>query len=88
MSSPYSAAKDRANVRKHGISLARYVDFDIKTAIVFDDDSQDYGEPRSFAIGFLDARLHVLVFSEPDEIVRPISLRKATKEEASFYANY
>ena len=88
MSSPYSSAKDRTNIKKHGISLARYVEFDIEAAIVFDDDSQDYGEPRAFAIGFLDARLHVLVFTELDDIVRPISLRKATAEESKFYADY
>jgi uncharacterized DUF497 family protein len=48
------------------------------------DDREDYGEIRYRVIGFLDARLHTLVFVDEEESdnIRAISLRKATKHEA------
>ena len=83
----YDSKKDKANRRKHGISLSRAEDFDFEEALYSIDDREDYGEIRFRAIGFLDARLYTLVFvdeAESDEI-RAISLRKATKHEAKEY---
>jgi uncharacterized DUF497 family protein len=45
-----------------------------------------YGEVRIRVIGFLDARLHVLVFTQEGENIRAISLRKATRHEEGEYA--
>ncbi len=83
----FSARKDAINRRKHGISLQRAEDFDLTTALIFPEDSQDYGELRYQAIGFLDAALYVLLFTEANESLRAISLRKAEKSEESIYAD-
>ena len=73
--------KDRVNRKKHDISLRRVADFDFDAAMFVLDDSEDYGEERVRATGFLDARLYVLVFTREGENVRVISLRKATRHE-------
>jgi uncharacterized DUF497 family protein len=83
----FSARKDAINRRKHGISLQRAEDFDLTTALIFPEDSQDYGELRYQAIGFLDAALYVLLFTEANESLRAISLRKAEKSEERIYAD-
>lgn len=83
----YDSKKDKANKRKHGISLSRAEDFDFEEALYSIDDREDYGEIRIRAIGFLDARLYTLVFVDEEESddIRVISLRKATKHETKEY---
>jgi uncharacterized DUF497 family protein len=83
----FDPKKDKANKRKHGISLNRAEDFDFEGALYSIDDREDYGEIRFRAIGFLDARLYALVFVDEEEVedIRAISLRKATKREAKAY---
>ncbi len=48
---------------------------------------KNYGETRYIAAGYLDARLHVLVFSETERGIRVISLRKANQREIERHAN-
>jgi uncharacterized DUF497 family protein len=81
----YDPAKDRVNIRKHGISLAQAEDFDFSTAYVRVDDRYDYGEVRYRAIGFLDALLYTLIFTEDANTVRAISLRRSTHQEHNQY---
>ena len=73
-------------MRKHGVSLRRAEDFEESTAMFDVDDSQDYGEVRFNAVGWLHGRLHTLTFSPRGNAVRAISLRGATKEEERRYA--
>lgn len=83
----FDSKKDAINIRKHGISLQRAADFDLHTAEFKEDTSQDYGENRYSALGWLDARLHVLVFTQPGEShMHAISLRKADSFERKNYA--
>jgi uncharacterized DUF497 family protein len=81
----FDAAKDRANKRKHGISLGRAEDFDFDSALFVIDDREDYGETRIRGLGFLDGRLYSLVFVQDGEDIRAISLRKATRYEEKEY---
>lgn len=83
----YDPKKDKANKRKHGISLSRAEDFDFEEALYIIDDREDYGEIRFRVIGLLDTRLYTLVFADEEEgdNMRAISLRKATKHEAKEY---
>jgi uncharacterized protein len=83
----YDPAKDNINRAKHGISLADATRFDWDTALEREDDRFDYGEVRFVAIGLIDARLYVMVFTEgsDEEAVRIISLRPAEKHETRFY---
>lgn len=83
----FDPAKDEANRDKHGISLQAAIDFDWDTAFEREDDRFDYGEVRFVAIGLIEARLYVMIFTEgaDDDTVRIISLRPAEKHEARFY---
>lgn len=53
------------------------------------DTREDYGEDRWCSIGMLYGRVVVLVYSEltPD-LIRVISLRKATRHERTQYAHF
>ena len=79
--------KAAANLVKHGIAFERVHDFDWDTAQVVEDDREDYGEQRMIALGLIDAVLHVLVFTERDDSIRVISLRKANKRETKAYGS-
>jgi uncharacterized DUF497 family protein len=71
--------KDRRNVEKHGISLARAVDFEILTFI--EDTRFDYGETRYRAWGLLDGVYHALAFTMRSDRIRIIMLRRAREKE-------
>jgi uncharacterized DUF497 family protein len=75
----FDPAKDAINLSKHGISLARWVDLDIK--VTFVDDRHDYGEIRYRAYGFIDGVSYCLTFTDRNQKVRPISLRRARAKE-------
>jgi len=75
----FDPAKEAINLSKHGISLARWVDLDIK--VTFVDDRRDYGEIRYRAYGLIDDVSYCLVFTDRNEKVRPISLRRAHAKE-------
>lgn len=85
----FDPEKDAVNQAKHeGVSLAAAEGFDIDTALVTYDDHAAPQEDRWVAIGFIGAVLHVLVFTERDGLIRPISLRKAEKPEVRNYETY
>ncbi len=77
--------KDRRNRTKHGISLAAAKDFDWVTALRIPDIRKEYGEMRYVALGYIDQRLHVCVYTERTGTFRIISLRKANKKEEAIY---
>lgn len=79
--------KNARNVRERGIAFAAVRGFAFETAIVFEDDRRDYGEVRQVALGFLEARLHVLVFTMRGGVCHVISLRKANRREISRYVS-
>lgn len=79
--------KNARNIRERKLSFERVKDFDFETALIRVDDRHDYGELRFRAFGFLDGRLHVLVFTERGEDLRVISLRKANRAELRKYTN-
>ena len=75
----FDPAKEAINLSKHGISLARWIDLDMK--VTFVDDRHDYGEIRYRAYGFIDGIPYCLTFTDRNEKVRPISLRRAHMKE-------
>ena len=77
----YDPAKSQRNERERGLSFERVRDFDFETAKFWEDDRQDYPETRYVALGYLDGRLHVLVFCETEDGIRVISFRKANDRE-------
>lgn len=82
----FDPAKDRTNSAKHGVSLRLAEGFDLDSALVAVDDSQQVQETRYHALGFIGDRLFSLIFTLRGERLRPISLRKATKQEMQRYA--
>ena len=81
----FDPEKDSENIRKHGISLQRAEDFDFSAAEYALDDREDYGEVRYRALSFLDGNLCSLVFTERNDRIRAISLRRATRQEHREY---
>ncbi len=82
----FDAEKDAINLQKHGISLAMADVLDMDTAFFISDTSQDYGEVRLIAIGWLSGDLYTLVFTERADHLRAISLRKSSASERQQYA--
>jgi uncharacterized DUF497 family protein len=81
----WDETKRTANIAKHGMDFTVIADFEWETALVRPDIREDYGELREVALGFIGARLHSVVFTEHDDVVRIISLRKATRKETKAY---
>ena len=69
----------------YGISLALAARVEWDTVIAGPDRRRDYGERRVRAIGYLGARLHVVVFVPLDDGVRVISLRRANRRETRLH---
>lgn len=82
----FDPAKDSNNREKHGMSLAEAEFFEWESALVSEDTRRTYAEPRFEAIGYIDDRLHVMIFCLRGGAVRVISLRKANSREAIRYA--
>lgn len=81
----FDPAKDEANILKHGITLEKASVFDWETALIVEDTRKAYGEPRFIAQGYINKRLHILIFTPRGNAARIISLRKSNARERSFY---
>ena len=77
----FDDTKDKANLAKHGISLARAAD--MRVLAILEDDRYDYGETRFRAFGLIDEVAHCMVFAERNDVMRIISLRRAHAKEMS-----
>ena len=83
----WDEAKRERNLKKHGVDFRDVLHFHWDSALVDEDCSESYGEPRYRALGFIRDRLMMLVFTTRDECVRVISLRKADRKEVKSYGN-
>jgi uncharacterized DUF497 family protein len=81
----FDPIKSERNRRDRGLPFERAADFDFSEALLAVDARKDYGEIRYVALGLLDGRLHVLCFTETQEGIRVISLRKANAREVARY---
>ena len=81
----YDPAKDAHNVSTRGISFAAAADFEWSGALIVEDRRRDYGERRMRAMGYLDGRLHVVVFTDRADATHVISLRRANQRERTTY---
>jgi uncharacterized protein len=59
--------------------------FDFDTAVIREDDSEAYGEPRDVAVGWIDDTLYVYVYTLRGKEDHAISLRRATPKEQRRY---
>lgn len=81
----YDAAKNAQNIRERGLSFEVVRGFDWSGAFIVEDVRKDYTEQRFQALGFIGARLHMLVFTPRGDDVHVISLRKANAREVRRY---
>ncbi len=81
----FDPSKNERNLRERGISFELAADFDFETATYVEDTRKDYGETRIRALGFIEDRLHALVFTTRGTALRVISLRKANRKEVKMY---
>ena len=81
----WDEAKRKSNLRNHGIDFFGIEQvFEGQTVTILDD-RFDYGEERFVTFGLLDGRVVAIAHTETDEVIRIISVRKATKDEESSY---
>ncbi len=81
----FDSAKNARNIAERGLSFERAADFDFESALFVIDDRRDYGEVRIRALGFMEGRLYVLVFTPLADGIRVISLRRANSREVTRY---
>jgi uncharacterized DUF497 family protein len=81
----YDPRKSERNLRLRGISFERASAFDFDSATFDRDTRKEYGEIRTFALGYIGESLHALVFTVRDGVIRVISLRRANRKERKKY---
>jgi uncharacterized protein len=81
----WDAAKNRANVAKHGIDFADAVRIFDGLALELPDIRRDYGERRLIAYGAVENREIVVVYSARGNNRRIISARRAHRNERKAY---
>lgn len=81
----FDPAKDQTNQTKHGVSLGLAAELDWPDVLVKSDTRRDYGELREIGYGAINSRLYCVVFTQRDDHMYIISLRKANKREVQNY---
>ena len=77
--------KRRKNLHKHGLD---FIDAELVfsgATVTFDDDRYEYGENRFITLGMLYGTVVVIAHTEKNDVIRIISMRKATKNEQKIY---
>lgn len=85
MSISFDLAKSEENVLVRGISFEFAARFEWVGALIVEDIRKDYGERRFQALGLIENRLHMMVFTPRANKVHVISLRRANKREVKRY---
>ena len=73
--------KNKENIRKHGLDFTDAWEIFDAPMLANLDTREDYGEERWIGVGFLKNFVVVIVYTENDEVIRIISLRKALGHE-------
>jgi len=81
----YDPSKNQQNIQERGLSFDLVAELDWDSAWIFEDERNDYGEPRFAVYSLLGKRLHFVCFSETEEGIRIISFRKANRREVKRY---
>jgi uncharacterized protein len=82
----WDEAKNRSNIRKHGLDFADAEELFRGVLVVDPDEREDYGEKRWIGLGVIGGRTAHVVFAERDQdTIRIISFRKATRRESEQY---
>jgi uncharacterized protein len=81
----FDPEKNARNIELSGISFEDAVKFEWDSAAIIPDTRREYSESRYRAFGFIEGRLHALVFTPRGGAIRVISLRKANAREVLRY---
>jgi uncharacterized protein len=81
----WDEAKRRRNLQKHGIDFADADRIFRGFTLTAEDDRESYGEPRFLTLGLLIDQVVSIAHMERGDVIRIISIRKATTHEARFY---
>lgn len=74
--------KNRVNIEKHGIDFAASHELFEGDRFIFTDHRKDYGEDRFIAVGHINQRVMIVVFTQRSAgTIRVISIRKANNRE-------
>jgi uncharacterized DUF497 family protein len=85
----WAEEKRTANLGKHGLDFADAPTVFQSLRLTWLDTRADYGEDRWCSLGMLQGRVVVLVYTErSSDIVRILSLRKATRHEPTQYGRF
>jgi uncharacterized protein len=74
-----------SNLHKHGIDFADVPIVFNGSTVTVEDERFDYGEERFITFGLLQGQVVVVVHTESFDLIRVISVRKATKYEQQTY---
>jgi len=77
--------KDVTNLAKHGVSLGLAYELDWNAALVWVDDRFEYHELRMIALAPRTSTLYYVAFVDRGDVMRIISLRRATRREVKHY---
>lgn len=75
-------------LQERGLDFARAAEAFVGVHFTGQDTRVDYVEDRFITVGWLDARLVVLVWTPCGEVRRIISMRKANEREKALYARH
>ena len=81
----WDEAKRQSNIQKHGIDFVGIEKVFAGETLTILDDRFDYGESRFITLGLLSGRVVVIAHTETREVIRIISVRKATRNEEAHY---
>lgn len=81
----FTQLKNLSNLQKHGISLENAKLLDWSLLIFIEDERKDYGEVRFIGYAPIENRLYCIVYTERNEVIHVISLRKANSREVIRY---
>ncbi len=77
--------KALSNLQKHGVDFEDAIYIFTGLTLEFPDTRKDYGETRIIALGTLDGRVLVVVYTDRADVRRIISARKAKNHEQRTY---
>lgn len=81
----WDESKRKSNLLNHGIDFVGIEQvFEGETVTILDD-RFNYGEDRFVTFGVLEGRVVAIAHTETDEVIRIISVRKATRHEENSY---
>ena len=83
----WDETKRRSNLHDHEIDFAAVENEEIFAGetVTRVDDRFEYGESRFLTLGLLNGEVVAIIHTETDEVVRLISVRKASQNEENIY---